>query len=468
MRLSAPQAVEVALAHARTLPGVLDCVAVGSHESTTSLRWANNTMTSNGFGWSNSLSVVAYVKVNGGVASGTVSDSDSDFGIVFARSVVERAVAAARDAEPARNPVELPGNLHVGNWDAQPYVTDVDALANVTATLGAVLLRGGKEERNHSGYAEHERCSTWVGSLSGIRLRDDEQDGRLEMTCRADGGSRSAWEGKHSRSLIDVDVHALDDALIRQLSWQRNRRELSPGRYRTVLPPGPVGDLMATYDANLGGREAVEGSGPFARAGGSTRIGERVAGHRSYDLYSDPAHTGIEVSPYVVDLWDSATSSVFDTGRRAVRTDWVKDGVLTALCTSGDVAAATGLAFAPNVANLILDVEGGHGDTDEVIARTEHGLLINTLWYIRDVDDATMTVTGTTRDGVYEIRDGEVIGAVTNFRFNESPLSVLARVQDAGAPVLCQTRENAETISDFLMPTLVVEDFNMSSVSEAY
>jgi hypothetical protein len=33
--------------------------------------------------------------------------------------------------------------------------------------------------------------------------------------------------------------------------------------------------------------------------------------------------------------------------------------------------------------------------------------------------------------------------------------------------MLCQTRENAETISDFLMPTLVVDDFNLSSVSEA-
>ena len=467
MRLSAPQAVEVALAHARTIPGVIDCVAVGTHESTASLRWANNTMTSNGFGWSSGLSVVAYVMVDGGVASGTVSDSDSEFGVVFARSVVERAVAAARDAEPARNPRELPGNLQVGDWDAQPYVTDVDVLANITPSLGTVLLRGEKDGRIHSGYAEHERCSTWVGSLSGIRLRDDEQDGRLEMTCRADGGDRSAWEGRHSRSLTDVDVHALDNALFRQLSWQRNRRELSPGRYRAVLAPGPVGDLMTSYDANLVGRDAVEGSGPFARPGGGTRIGERVAGERSYDLYSDPAHSGIEVSPYVVDLWDSATSSVFDTGQRAERTHWVKDGVLNALCTSGDVAADTGLAFAPNVANLILDVDGGHGDTEAVIARTEHGLLINTLWYIRDVDDATMTVTGTTRDGVYEIRDGEIIGAVNNFRFNESSLSVLTRVVDAGAPMLCQTRENAETISDYLMPTLVVDDFNLSSVSKA-
>ena len=68
-----------------------------------------------------------------------------------------------------------------------------------------------------------------------------------------------------------------------------------------------------------------------------------------------------------------------------------------------------------------------------MIAGTERGLLLTCLWYIREVDPVTLLLTGLTRDGVYLVEDGEVVGAVNNFRFNESPLDVLARATEAGA-----------------------------------
>ena len=467
MRLTSAQAVEIAIDHARTIVGVVDLVAVSSHDSSAALRWANNTLTSNGYSWSNSLTLVAYVAKDGGVATSKLYEADQAFDAASVRALVDRAVALAKDSEPAKRSYILPGDITFGDWDAAPFLTDLTLIGNVTPSLGDVLTQGARDNRNHSGYAEHGRVSTWTGSLSGIRIREDNEDGRVEMTSRSNDGARSAWEGIHSRTFTDLDIHTMGANLERQLAWQNNRRELVPGRYRTILPPGPVGDLLATFDSNLVGRDAVEGSGPFARPNGNTMIGERIAGSRSYNLFSDPQYPGMEESPFVINTHDGSTSSVFDTGQPLLRVDWVRDGVLNALCTSRTVAEDTGLSFTPNVGNLILDVPGGHGTLDDVIARTEQGLLINCLWYIRDLDEASMMVTGTTRDGVYEVRDGEVIGAVNNFRFNESPLSVLSRIQDAGTSVLCQTRENAEYVSDYLMPTLVVDDFNMSSVSEA-
>jgi predicted Zn-dependent protease len=467
MRLTSAQAVEVALDHARRITGVVDFVAVSSHDSSASLRWANNTLTTNGYGWSNGLVLVAYVAKEGGVATAELYEVDQSFDAASVRVLVDRAVALAKESEPAKRSYTLPGDISYGNWDAAPFLTDLTLIGNITPSLGEVLSRGAREHRNHSGYAEHGRVSTWTGSLSGIRIREDNEDGRVEMTSRSNDGVRSAWEGVHSRTFTDLDIHTMGANLERQLGWQNNRRELVPGRYRTILPPGAVGDLVTTFDSNLVGRHAVEGSGPFARPNGGTMLGERIAGARSYNLYSDPQFPGLEESPFVVNTHDGPASSVFDTGQPLPRVDWVRDGVLNALCTSRTVAEDIGLPFTPNVGNLILDVPGGHGTLDEVIARTEQGLLVNCLWYIRDLDEATMMVTGTTRDGVYEIRDGEVVGAVNNFRFNESPMSVLSRIHDAGSSVLCQTRENAEYISDFLMPTLVVDDFNMSSVSDA-
>ena len=68
-----------------------------------------------------------------------------------------------------------------------------------------------------------------------------------------------------------------------------------------------------------------------------------------------------------------------------------------------------------------------------MIASTERGLLLTCLWYIREVDPQTLLLTGLTRDGVYLVEDGEVVGAVNNFRFNETPVGMLGRLVEVGA-----------------------------------
>ena len=102
-----------------------------------------------------------------------------------------------------------------------------------------------------------------------------------------------------------------------------------------------------------------------------------------------------------------------------------------------------------------------------MIARTERGLLLTCLWYIREVDPQTLLLTGLTRDGVYLVENGEVTGAVNNFRFNESPVAMLSRLAEVGASVPALPREWGDYFSRAAMPPVRVEGFNMSSVSQA-
>jgi predicted Zn-dependent protease len=117
--------------------------------------------------------------------------------------------------------------------------------------------------------------------------------------------------------------------------------------------------------------------------------------------------------------------------------------------------------------NLILELPGATDSLDDLIARTDRGLLLTCLWYIREVDPVTLLVTGLTRDGVYLVEGGEVVGAVNNFRFNESPIDVLARTSEAGRSVRALSREWGDWQNRTAMPALRVADFNMSSVSPA-
>jgi predicted Zn-dependent protease len=65
------------------------------------------------------------------------------------------------------------------------------------------------------------------------------------------------------------------------------------------------------------------------------------------------------------------------------------------------------------------------------------------------------------------VENGQVVGAVNNFRFNESPVELLQRVTEVGAsePTLC--REWNDFFTRTIMPPVRVADFNMSTVSQA-
>ena len=102
-----------------------------------------------------------------------------------------------------------------------------------------------------------------------------------------------------------------------------------------------------------------------------------------------------------------------------------------------------------------------------MLVATDRGLLLTTLWYIREVDPQTLLLTGLTRDGVFLVEGGEVTGAVNNFRWNESPVDLLGRIDQVGRTERTLPREWNDWFTRAAMAPLRVPDFNMSSVSPA-
>jgi len=128
-------------------------------------------------------------------------------------------------------------------------------------------------------------------------------------------------------------------------------------------------------------------------------------------------------------------------------------------------AKLTSLPYTPFGDNLIMKVDGAGGNLEDLIKSVDNGLLLTTLWYIRMVDPNTLLLTGLTRDGVYHVKGGEVVGATNNFRWNDSPVSALSRIAQASESAWTQPREWAGDITSMKAPALVINDFNMSTVS---
>jgi len=274
------------------------------------------------------------------------------------------------------------------------------------------------------------------------------------------------WSGAGTASFDDVDVHAFEEQVRRRLAWARHQVELPAGRYEVLLPPDATADLMVSLSEAMSGRDAEEGRSPFTAPGGGTRIGERLC-ELPFGLRGDPAEPGLESAPFLATAASGTDVSVFDNGLPVGVTDWIEGGHLRRLRYHRAGAGRAGVPPSPPVGNLVLSLPGAAATLDELVAGTERGLLLTCLWYIREVDPVTLLLTGLTRDGVYLVEHGEVVGAVNNFRFNESPLDVLARTVEAGRTERALSREWGEWMNRTAMPALRVADFNMSSVSPA-
>ena len=314
------------------------------------------------------------------------------------------------------------------------------------------------------GYAEHTSETTWIGSKGGLRLRKDAPVGRVEMTGKSHERTRSTWNGVETRDFKDVSVASIDAQIRQRLTWQGRKVGLPAGRYDTVLPSGSVADLFIYMMWVSAARDAHEGQSVFSKKGGGTRVGEKLS-NVGFQFFSDPDYTQLPAANFVATAVSSPFSSVFDNGQAIKRVNWFKDGALQSLIQTRATAALTKLDFTPMGENAVISVDGGAGTHEDLVKKVENGLLLTTFWYIRMVDPNSLLLTGLTRDGVYHVKGGEVVGATNNFRWNDSPVSALSRIVHAGATEWTQPREWAGDVFNMATPALVIKDFNMSTVS---
>jgi predicted Zn-dependent protease len=447
--------------------GGRDCAVLVDESSSVNLRWAMNGLTTNGQTSARSVTVIVTGQVEGGTGVGVLSRQG--IGGQEVVDLVAQAIALADGGPPAEDaqPFVTPDQAAPsdGSWDAPATETGPEVFTGVAAGLGEAFARAAASGRETFGFAQHEVSTTWLGTSTGIRLRHEQPQGSIELNGKAGGRTRSTWLARTTRDFRDVDVLAMDDETATRLDWQQRRVDLPAGRYDTVLPPSAVADFMAYMYWSSDARSAHEGRTAFSRPGGGTRVGERLT-ETPLSLHSDPGYPGLETEPYVLARASSPMSSVFDNGLATAPVRWIDDGVLAHLPTTRFTAALTGLPLASPIGNFVLD-GGSGGSLDDVVAGMERGLLLTCLWYIRTVDPRTLLLTGLTRDGVYLVEGGEVVGAVNNFRFNESPVDLLGRVRAAGTTQITLGREFGEYFTRVATPPLRVADFNMSTVSEA-
>jgi predicted Zn-dependent protease len=436
------------------------CVAIVEETHEVDVRFANNTVTTDGVRADRRVTAIlaepAGVPGRPGRAGVARRSGEVDVGELVAEA--DAAAGMADDAAP------LLGPGADADFDAEAAVTGLDRLSPVVGSLAAAFSRARASRTVLSGFAEHRVTTTYLASSTGLRRRHVQPTAALQLVGRRDGAS--AWAGVGAADFSDAALGSLEEQVHRALGWSARHVDVAPGRHEVVLPPSAVADLMIFLVEAASGRESEEGRTVFSKPGGGTRLGELLT-PLGFDLWSDPAERGLECAPFLATSVSSPDVSVFDNGLPLRRTDWLRAGRLQRLRYHRAGAERSHATAAAPVDNLSLALPGAAGTLEDLIATTERGLLLTCLWYIREVDPRTLLLTGLTRDGVYLVQDGEVVAATNNFRFNESPLDVLARSTHATSTARCYGREGGSWMNRTAMPALRVPDWNMSTVSQA-
>ncbi len=267
------------------------------------------------------------------------------------------------------------------------------------------------------------------------------------VTARTEDGRGSGYGIADFDDFARLDTAAITTTAARKAAQSREARAIEPGKYTVILEPAAAATLIGNMFSAMSARPADEGRTFLSKAGGGTRVGEKLMDER-VRIYSDPLHPELPGAKWSGD------------GRALRRVDWIEGGVVKNLAYTRYWARKQGIAEdkAPPFSGNGFIMAGTDASLDDLVKSVKRGILVTNLWYIRLVDAQTLLYTGLTRDGTFFVENGEIKYPVKNFRFNESPVIMLNNLEALGRP----TRVNSR-----LVPPMVIRDFTFTSLSDA-
>lgn len=408
------------------------------------LRSANNDITSNGLIDRISISL----SVSFGKRSASISINQTDDETLRAAVARVEAMAKLAPEDPEHLPPVEQGTYAVPlTWsDATAAFTPQAALAQLRPVIEAARAAG----IDSAGYLERSVNASAYANSRGVLVYERSTSIGFSMTARAAEGRGSGWASTQVTDAGELDLVPVGERAVAKALASRNATERPAGRSTVVFETSAVRDLLGLLSWGMDRRGFDEGRSflnGLVEKGGDP-IGKALFGEKA-TLFSDP-------------LYRPAPSGIHESGLPLRRTAWIENGILKSLPVGRFWAEKRGISPQPGPGNLIMPGEGK--SLDELIGGVADGVLITRLWYLRMVQPESLLYTGLTRDGTFAIKDGKVAGPVKNFRFNETPVNVLKNIVASGKP---ERVLGSESRMPMHVPPLVVEDFNLSSVSEA-
>jgi predicted Zn-dependent protease len=420
-----------------------ECIVNVEGKRIGNIRFARNAVSTAGLSDDTSIQVqVAFGKRQG---TATINEFDD--------KSLERAVRRAEDLArlAPENPEFMPAIAKTAYKNSDTFVqrtADIDPEFRAQAAAYA-MEACRKKGLVAAGFFTDRTGFETVANSNGVFGHQVATSLDFTCTVRTEDGRGSGWVKRSARDVARFDPREAADVAIEKALRSVDAKALEPGRYTVVMEPAATSDLISAMLNGFNARLADEGRSFLSKQGGANRLGDKLF-DQQVNIWSDPWDKDVPVLP-----WDN------DMLPRE-RLQLVKDGRINALNYSQFWAKKKNQRAIGRAGNIIM--AGTDKSTAELIANTKKGVLVTRTWYIRMVDPQSVALTGLTRDGTFYIENGKVKHPIKNFRFNESPVSMLNNIEEIGKPVVIG---GDEANYSMLIPSMKIRDFNFTSLSDA-
>ena len=421
------------------------------------LRFGNNELGQSQFAKSRTLSVrVASGKKQARTTTSRLDES-------FVRKTVEKAVAQLRTSPEDPDYLPMLGHQTYQTVNRYHSRTMEESAETKAGYVGKAIELAKKNKLLASGVLGTSMDEGLILNTAGLESYYRGTGGNFSLTMDADNGNQTGFALSTFADISELDPEKLSETTLERAKLNRAQSEVSPGKFDVVVDPYAWSEMLfffivsasAGFSPDFGMRQYKEG-----RSYLSGRLGEKILGE-NVSLDDDVYHP-LQVGP------------PFDgEGYPKSKLSLVENGVLHSLASSRisahrykdahptghELPLPNPLGESP--VNLGIRGKGPAKTMEELVGELDKGLLITRLWYIREVEPRTKTLTGMTRDGTFLVESGEVKRPVRNLRFNQSLLELFSKVEKFTEPV----RNTTFGGPAMLQPGILAKDFNFSSVS---
>lgn len=379
-------------------------------------RFANSNVHQNMSEIAASLTLRVIVDGSMGVASTSVFD-DAEI-----RRTADLAREAARHSDPMLNF----GGLYAANEPLAELETFDERTGGMAPMEKALALRTMFDRGHEAGV---EFAGSYTTSASSVACANTHGVRRFARMTFADAAvialhsGGSGYATRCGRTGGDVDIPGLGEEATFKATLRREAIEdLEPGAFDVILEPPALAEVFdwLTMIA-LTGQSFEDGSSLLVG-----KIGERIAGE-NFTLADDA--TDPSFLPFPFDLEGIPKRRVPLIEKGIARTPMVDKAYADRLGLPAN-GGTWHLGSPEHGTSFHLSLAGGDATREEMIRSTGLGIWVTRFNYVNGLlEPKSALMTGTTRDGTFLIRDGEVVARLPNLRWTQSMTEAFSNIE---------------------------------------
>lgn len=314
--------------------------------------------------------------------------------------------------------------------------------------VGEVIDAAAADRLHAFGAFRASRAELAVASSTGIRSYAAHTSAYLKVLVEGPNGT--GFGDALDRDAARIDPSRVARQAVAKCRANHDQAEIEPGEYEAIFDPNAVADMLRFPAVwGMGARAFLDGQSFM-----SGRIGERVAGEQ-VSIWDDPNDS--RCLPLAID-YEGLPSKRVDIITKGVASSPVYDSQTAheagALSTGHASTPFSDFLEGPSADHIIMPV--GEATMEDMVSHVKYGIWVTRFHYTHCPDGKRVIATGTTRDGTFLIRDGEVVGALKNLRLEMGVLDLLSSLQEASAGKLCQDwwAMNGMATNNYFVPAL--------------